>query len=81
MKAVQTARKLKVPFMGVRVAVFDLGLTLGAGYWLTRKLNVHPAWSLLTLPLGHIVIVHKAVGVRTPLTEKVDALLLNKELT
>ena len=70
-------REPKIQLLGTDVAVFDLSLTVLATYHLAKRFGVeHPLiWSpVLGVAGGYAV--HKLLGVDTPLTKRIDQIVV-----
>ena len=66
----QELRKPKVKIIGANVALFDLSLTMAAGYYVADKFGYNKyLGALMMIPLGFVV--HELVGVKTPLNEAI----------
>jgi hypothetical protein len=67
-------RKHKIHIAGLDLAIFDLAGTLGLAYAFARFYKLNPYLvTLSSIPLS--ILVHNAVGVKTPLTNKVNAIV------
>lgn len=72
MSIIETLRQPKVNLLGMRLAVFDLGGTLFLSYLLAKQFNLNiPITVASSIPLS--VAVHNLVGIKTPLTDKVNS--------
>lgn len=74
---IDTLRATKINFLATEVAVFDLSLTLVGTYYVAKKLGVENP--LIWSPLLGIVggyFFHKLFDVETPLTTKIDSLVI-----
>ena len=70
MDLLESLRKPRI----ANIAVFDVGMTGVAGYIVAKQMGWSPAITIGGLLVGS-VLVHKALGVETTATKKIDELL------
>jgi hypothetical protein len=68
---IENLRSQRVNIAGVDMAVFDLAGTFVISYYISKEMGWNPYVTVgLSLPAGYLI--HKAVGVETPLNKKID---------
>jgi len=67
---IQTLRTPRIEIYDMKIAVFDLSLTLITGYIVGKKLGYNP-WimSISMIPLG--IVVHEMMGIETEISKKI----------
>lgn len=75
MTFIETLRRPRLEIFDMEIALFDLGGSLMAGYFLGKRLGYNP-WlsSIAMIPLG--IVVHDIMGVETQINKKI--MLLHK---
>jgi len=70
MSLIQTLRTPRIEIYDMKIAVFDLSLTLIGGYIVGKKLGYNP-WimSVSMIPLG--IVVHEIMGIETEISKKI----------
>ncbi len=70
MTLIETLRTPRVEVLDMKIAVFDLSLTMIGGYFIGKKLGCNP-WVVAVgmIPLG--IFVHKIMGVETEISRKI----------
>jgi hypothetical protein len=70
MSLIQTLRKPRISVFDMKIAVFDLSLTLIGGYVIGKQLGYNP-WvcSVSMIPLG--IVVHDMMGIETEISKKI----------
>jgi F0F1-type ATP synthase assembly protein I len=70
MSLIQTLRKPRISVFDMRIAVFDLSLTLIGGYVIGKQLGYNPCiFSVGMIPLG--IVVHQILGIETEISKKI----------
>jgi len=71
MSLIQTLRTPRIEIYDMKIAMFDLSLTLIGGYIVGKKLGYNP-WiiSVSMIPLG--IIVHEIMGIETEISKKIE---------
>ena len=71
MSLIQTLRTPRIQIYDMKIAMFDLSLTLIGGYIVGKKLGYNP-WiiSVSMIPLG--IIVHEIMGIETEISKKIE---------
>ena len=69
MSLIESLRKPRIELSGMKIAVFDLSLTLVGGYAVGKKLGYNP-WLTAgaMIPLG--IVVHEMIGIETEISKK-----------
>ena len=67
---IETLRTPRIEVLDMKIAVFDLSLTLIGGYFIGKKLGFNP-WVVAVgmVPLG--IVVHEIMGVETEISKKI----------
>ena len=70
MSLIETLRTPRIEIVGMKIAVFDLSMTLIAGYIIGKKLGINPYLSSVGM-LGVGIIAHEILGIETEVSKKI----------
>ena len=70
MTLIKTLRTPRIEVLDMKIAVFDLSLTLVGGYFIGKKLGYNPyIVAVGMIPLG--IVVHEVMGIETEISRKI----------
>ena len=70
MTLIKTLRTPRIEVLDMKIAVFDLSLTLVGGYFIGKKLGYNPyIVAVGIIPLG--MVVHGVMGIETEISRKI----------
>ena len=70
MSLIETLRKPRVEIFDMKIALFDLSVTLVGGFIVGKKLGFSPwLFSVGMIPLG--IVVHNVMGIDTGISKKI----------
>ena len=69
MTLIDDLRTPRINILGMKIAVFDLSLTLLGGYFIGKKVGINPYLSSVGM-LGIGIITHEIFGIDTEVSKK-----------
>ena len=69
MTLIDNLRTPRINILGMKIAVFDLSLTLLGGYVIGKKIGINPYLSSVGM-IGMGIITHKIFGIDTEVSKK-----------
>ena len=70
MSLIETLRTPRIEVLDMKIAVFDLSMTLIAGYIIGKKLEINPYLSSVGM-LGVGIVTHQILGIETEVSKKI----------
>ena len=70
MSLIETLRTPRIEVFDMKIAVFDLSMTLIAGYIIGKKVGINPYLSSVGM-LGVGIVTHQILGIETEVSKKI----------
>ena len=70
MSIIEILRTPRIEIIGMKIAVFDLSMTLIAGYIIGKKVGINPYLSSVGM-LGIGIVTHEILGIETEVSKKI----------
>ena len=70
MSLIEILRTPRIEIVGMKIAVFDLSMTLIAGYIIGKKLEINPYLSSVSM-VGVGIVTHEILGIETEVSKKI----------